>query len=126
MLISRRRFAASMAGVAGGVGRLCALPPRPKLFVIIVSEQFRQDYLERVAPRLGVAGLRRMIAQGAYFPNCRLAATGFSACGLATLATGAYPQVHGIVADRWYDRRSGMPVKARSDMLEASVLADAI
>jgi predicted AlkP superfamily pyrophosphatase or phosphodiesterase len=53
-----------------------------------------------------------------------MAAGGFSASGLATLATGAYPQLHGIVADRWYDRKSKAPIQARADLLEATTLAD--
>ena len=124
MLISRRSFAAGLAAAAAWLpDHLKALPAHPKLFVIIISEQFRQVYLERAEGGLDSGGFRRLIEQGAYFPNCRLASSGFSATGLASLVTGAYPQLHGIIADQWYDRTSSAPVKARTEMLQAGVLA---
>lgn len=36
----------------------------------------------------------------------------FTSSGAATLATGAYPETHGIVADSWYDKRSREVVQA--------------
>ena len=48
--LSRRRFAAfSTAWLAGSFSatRLAAIPPRPKLFILLVAEQFRADYLAR-------------------------------------------------------------------------------
>ena len=126
MDISRRRFAAgALAGLAGYLpGRLQALRPRPKLFVFLIAEQFRQIYLDRAGSLLATGGFRELMTKGAYFRDCRLAASGFTATGLATLATGAYPQLHGIVADQWYDRRSHSLTKARGEMLEATTLAD--
>ncbi|MGC9949600.1 MAG: alkaline phosphatase family protein [Bryobacteraceae bacterium] len=126
MPISRRRFAAgALAGLAGYLpGRLQALRPRPKLFVILIAEQFRQLYLDRAASLLTPGGFRELVAKGAYYPDCRLAASGFTATGLATLATGAYPNLHGIVADQWYDRRTKALTQARAELLEATTLAD--
>src|SRR5689334_21837610 len=101
MQISRRRFAtAALAGLAGGLpGRLLAVRPRPRLFVFLIAEQFRQIYLDRAANRLSAGGFRELMSKGVHYPDCRLAASGFTSSGLATLATGAYPQLHGIVAD---------------------------
>lgn len=99
---------------------------RPKLFVVLVAEQFRQVYLERNARLPENGGFRRLMEEGAYYPNCRLAASSFTAGGLATLATGAYPQLHGIVAEQWYDRQTHAAVTARREMLEATTLADEI
>ena len=105
---------------------LGALRPRPKLFIFLVAEQFRQVYLDRTTRWLETGGFRRLMEEGAYYPNCRMAASGFTASGLATLATGAYPQLHGIVADRWYDRKAREAVPARGELLEATTLADEI
>jgi hypothetical protein len=72
------------------------------------------------------SGFSKLLSGGIYYPNCQVCASSFTASGLATLVTGAYPQLHGIVADRWYDRKA-IPhtvVKARADLLEASTLAD--
>lgn len=126
MLISRRRFAAgALAAAAAYLPKgLRALQPRPKLFIFLVAEQFRQIYLERAAPRLAPAGFRELLTKGMFYPNCRLAASSFTASALATLATGSYPQLHGIVADQWYDRKTQSVVKARGEMLEATTLAD--
>jgi hypothetical protein len=126
MPISRRRFAAgALAGLAGYLpGRLQALRPRPKLFVILIAEQFRQLYLDRAGSLLTPGGFRELMTKGVYYPDCRLAASGFTATGLATLATGAYPNLHGIVADQWYDRRTQALTQARAEMLEATTLAD--
>jgi len=126
MAISRRRFAAgALAGLAGcPPGRLRALRPRPKLFVFLIAEQFRQLYLNRAGDLLTPGGFRELMTKGVYFPDCRLAASGFTATGLATLATGAYPSLHGIVADQWYDRQTHALTKARAEMLEATTLAD--
>jgi len=128
MDISRRQFAAgALTGLAGYLpGRLQALRPRPNLFVFLIAEQFRQLYLDRAGSRLAPGGFRELMTKGVYYPNCRLAASGFTATGLATLATGAYPDLHGIVADQWYDRRTHSLTKARAEMLEAATLADEI
>jgi hypothetical protein len=126
MDISRRRFAAgALAALAGSLpGRLQALRPRPKLFVFLIAQQFRQLYLDRTGNLLAPGGFRELMTKGVYYPDCRLAASGFTATGLATLATGAYPSVHGIVAGQWYDRKTHVLTKARAEMLEATTLAD--
>jgi len=126
MAISRRHFAATLAaGLAGGLPeRLPALRSRPKLFVFLIAEQFRQVYLERSAHLLVAGGFKRLMEEAVYYPDCRLDAASFTAGGLATLATGAYPQLHGIVADQWYDRKAHSPTTASATLLEATTLAD--
>ena len=114
-----------MAGLAGYLpSRLQALRPPPKLFVFLIAEQFRQLYLDRAGGLLAPGGFRELMTKGVYYPDCRLAASGFTGTGLATLATGAYPSLHGIVADRWYDRQTHALAKARAELLEATTLAD--
>jgi hypothetical protein len=126
MPISRRQFASgALAGLAGCLpSRLQALRARPKLFVFLIAEQFRQLYLDRAGNLLAPGGFRELMTKGVYYPDCRLAASGFTATGLATLATGAYPNLHGIVAGQWYDRRTHTFAQARAEMLEATTLAD--
>src|SRR4026208_340041 len=103
MLVSRRRFAALTAtGRAAIRAWASAWRPRPKLIVLLIAEQFRSDYLDLLGNFLANGGFRRLTAQGAFFPQCQMVSTTFTSGGLATLSTGAYPQVHGIVADSWY------------------------
>jgi hypothetical protein len=123
MLVSRRRFAAfAAAGVAAIPTTLRAARPRPKLIVLLIAEQFRSDYLDIFSNFLGQGGFRRLMEDGAYFPECQMAASTFTSSGLATISTGAYPQVHGIVADAWYDRATRKPVSATLEALEATTI----
>ncbi|MBS1857154.1 MAG: alkaline phosphatase family protein [Acidobacteria bacterium] len=96
---------------------------RPKLLVLVVLEQLRPDLLEAISPVLIAGGLRRVLSRGVQFPDCRNLASTFPASSLATLATGAWPAQHGIVADAWYDRTSKAPVRASSEMLLASTFS---
>lgn len=90
--------------------------PRPKLTVLLVAEQFRPDYLDRHRPSFSNGGFNRLLKGGAVFRQCRHAymAT-FPASGAAVIATGAYPELTGIVAERWYDRRNRRVVSAVED-----------
>jgi predicted AlkP superfamily pyrophosphatase or phosphodiesterase len=77
---------------------------RPKLIVMIVIDQFPYNYLVRFRPYF-VQGGFNMLLGGANFIACRyddaITATG---PGHAALATGAYPDVNGIIGNAWYDR----------------------
>ena len=119
--ISRRAFSASLAAAAAS--RVRARTPRPKLAVLIVLEQFRPDYLDAVRSQLSPAGFLQLMEKGAYFPDCRHNASTFSSAALATLATGAWPAQHGIVADSWYDRAARRAVRASDEALRATTLA---
>jgi hypothetical protein len=92
----------------------------------LIAEQFRSDYLDLFSNFLVPGGFRRLIEDGAYFPECQMAASTFTSGGLATVSTGAYPQVHGIVADSWYDRVTRQPVSAAPEALQATTLAEQI
>src|SRR5712692_7447541 len=121
--LSRRRFAATLAGSLGAA-RLAAVPPRPKLFVLLVAEQFRSDYLSQFSGQFGPGGFRRLMEEGAFLPDCRMASSSFSATGLATIATGAYAEAHGIVAESWYDAASKKIIAAGASLNQADTLAD--
>lgn len=64
-----------------------------------------------------------MLYGGSRFTDCRNLASSFPASSLSTLATGAWPSQHGIVADRWYDRSGKNEVRASSELLLATTLA---
>lgn len=91
-----------------------APPPKTRLCVLVIAEQFRADYLDRYAPYFGAAGFQRLLADGAYFPVCRHAASSFSSTAIATLLTGAWPDAHGVVADQWFDPDERRAVLASS------------
>ena len=122
MDICRRNFGACiLAGLGSGLlNRTFALPPRPKLLVLVVLEQIRPDYLDSIWGQVTPGGFRRLIENGAYFPDCRHLACTFPFSSLATLATASWPAQHGIVADRWYDRKERGPSRASSEALLAT------
>ena len=82
----------------------------------------RQDHWDSVADQFAAGGLRHILSKGAHFPDCRHLASTFTASTLATLATGAWPAQHGIVADSWYDRTVRGPVGASQEALLATTL----
>jgi hypothetical protein len=121
MRICRRTFGRFVLG--GLAGRCFALPKRPKLLVLVVLNQLSGIYLENIRAQLAPGGLRRLLEKGAYFPDCRNLASTFPASSLATVATGAWPAQHGIVADAWFDASTGTRVEAVEELLCATTLA---
>lgn len=94
--------------------------PVPRLTVLIVAEQFRADYLQRYGSDFSDAGLRRLMDSGAWLRRSRVGPASYTAAATATLATGADPSSHGIVADAWYNARTRKLVDAVSDRNEPS------
>ena len=79
-------------------------PRRPKLLLIIVIDQFRYDYLVRFRQKFVAGGFNLLLTGGASFADCRYDyASTATGPGHASLFTGAYPNVHGIIGNEWYD-----------------------
>ncbi len=92
------------------------LPKRPKLVVVLVIDQFRYDYLMRFRPYFVKGGFNRLLDSGAVFGDCRYNdASTLTGPGHATLLTGAYPNVHGIIENNWYDRQQRREVYCVED-----------
>ena len=125
MGICRRQFGSlTLGGLAAGA---FAAPPRPpKLLVLVVVEQLRPDHLDAVLSRSGPGGLRKLLDKGAHFPDCRHLASTFPATSVATLATGAWPSQHGIVAGTWFDTAARKPAGASSESLLATTLCEQV
>jgi len=88
---------------------------RPRLVVLVVIDQFREEYLRRFEPFFD-GGFRRLLTHGAVFTNCQYEhAPTVTAPGHATIATGAMPALHGIISNEWYDRAAGQIVTSVSD-----------
>src|SRR5262249_40903347 len=121
MGICRREFGACL--LAGAARALVGATARPKLLVIVVLEQFRPDYLEPIRNQLAPGGFRRIAEKGAIFNNCYHEASTFGSSAIATLATGAWPAQHGIVADLWYERSLKQPIPPTDEDLLATTLA---
>jgi predicted AlkP superfamily pyrophosphatase or phosphodiesterase len=87
-----------------------------RLVVGIVIDQFRYDYLTRFEDQFGEGGFRRLLNDGAVFANAHYIHTPtYTACGHATLMSGAPPAMNGIIGNEWYDRDSGKRVTSVND-----------
>lgn len=79
----------------------------PRLTLIITVDAFGSDVMLRMRPRMR-GGIASLLNQGAVFPTARYDyAKAVTAAGHATLATGANPWRHGIVANRVLNRTTG-------------------
>src|SRR4051794_35350222 len=84
---------------------------RPRLAVLVVFDQMRGDYPSRWRSLFGEGGFARLAEEGAWFQDCHYPyGNTFTAPGHATCATGCSPDVHGIVANEWYDIKAGEEV----------------
>jgi hypothetical protein len=80
----------------------------PKLVLHITVDQLRGDLPMRFKDRLGKGGFRYLLESGTHYNNAHYQhANTETAVGHATLATGADPSRHGIVANDWIDQDTG-------------------
>ena len=82
--------------------------PAPRLVLQITVDQLRGDLPGRYRDRLGAGGFRYLMEQGVWYADAHYQhANTETAVGHATLATGADPSRHGIVANDWIDAQTG-------------------
>jgi predicted AlkP superfamily pyrophosphatase or phosphodiesterase len=88
----------------------------PKIVLGIVVENMRPDYVERYWNRFQEDGFKKLWSGGTRFADFRmLQPIQNCASGTATLFTGTYPLVHGIIDNTWYDRKEGKAVNCVAD-----------
>jgi hypothetical protein len=96
----------------------------PRLLVIVTIDQCRADYLDRFLPLLPEGGLRRLLAEGAVFPDAAHTHTVTStAPGHAAIATGCLPARAGVPENEFLDERGkrSSPVADKDSQLVGSV-----
>ena len=94
---------------------------RPRLIVMIVVDQMRADYLDVFANRWkhGFATLR---SEGAVFDRAEYPYMNTVTCpGHATIGTGTFPHVHGMILNGWWDRTRRAPVSCTDDASSPAV-----
>lgn len=80
----------------------------PRLVLQITVDQLRGDLPGRFANRLPDGGFRYLMEKGTWYTDAHyLHANTETAAGHASLATGADPSRHGIVANDWIDQSTG-------------------
>jgi predicted AlkP superfamily pyrophosphatase or phosphodiesterase len=99
---------------------------RPKLVLQITVDQLRADLLWRFHDSFADGGFRYLLENGTVYDNAHHAhANTETIVGHATLATGAHPSVHGMVANVWYDRATGHTVYNIEDPRYSLLSSDA-
>ena len=94
---------------------LPAPPPKPKLVLAIVIDQFRYDYLLRFRKDY-TSGFARMLDHGVSYSDAHyLHSFTVTAVGHSTFLSGATPSISGIIGNEWYDRRTKQTVTSVSD-----------
>ena len=85
-----------------------AASPKPRLILQITVDQLRGDFPGRYADRLPEGGFRYLMEKGTWYIDAHYRhANTETAVGHASLATGADPSRHGIVANDWIDQSTG-------------------
>ncbi|WP_454887009.1 alkaline phosphatase family protein [Sphingomonas oryzagri] len=107
------RFTMIAAGLATavGVGAAQAAPPpaKPKLIVAISVDQFSSELYRRYLPSY-TAGLRTL-SGGIAFPVGYQSHAATETCpGHSTILTGMHPSHTGIVANNWFDVKTGSSI----------------
>ena len=112
----RRSASLAAAALAATLVASAAQPAAPpKLVVILVVDQMRADYVDRFRHEW-TDGLDRIVTSGAWFTDAAFPyLTTVTCAGHATIATGAFPHVHGVFQNAWWDRVRGQQVTCTED-----------
>jgi predicted AlkP superfamily pyrophosphatase or phosphodiesterase len=95
---------------------------KPKLVVGIVIDQMRNDYIYRYWNRYGNGGFKRLVREGYYFKNAHYNyIPTYTGPGHSSIYTGATPRSHGIIANDWFVKKTGMTVYCTQDTSVRSV-----
>lgn len=89
----------------------------PRLVVQLVIDQLRGDLIIRHHQQFGKDGFNYLLAhaldyRSAYHPH----ANTVTCVGHATIATGSYPSLHGIISNDWYDATTKKSINCVEDI----------
>lgn len=89
---------------------------RPKLVVGIVIDQMRYDYLNKFEKYYGDTGFKRLMKDGANFTFAHYNyVPTYTGPGHASIYTGSVPNIHGIISNDWYNKKTGKFVNCVED-----------
>jgi predicted AlkP superfamily pyrophosphatase or phosphodiesterase len=82
-------------------------PLQPKLILQITVDQLRGDLPDKFMKNMGSGGFRYLKEKGIWYNNAHYGHSNTeTVVGHTSLATGADPAVHGMVANVWFDRKT--------------------
>jgi arylsulfatase A-like enzyme len=84
---------------------------RPRLILQLTVDQLRGDLINRFGKGMTESGFNYLLKNGAVFTDAHHRhANTETIVGHTTLATGADPAVHGMIANLWFDRKAGTQI----------------
>lgn len=93
-----------------------AVPTAPRLVVSITIDQLRSDYLDAFVALYGEKGFKRLWQEGRIYNQISYDfARTDRASAVAAIYTGTVPFKNGIVANRWMDRTTLLPMDCVED-----------
>lgn len=100
------RCSVAMVLFALGVPASAKAPPKPKLIVTLVVDQFAADLFQQYRPTYHT-GMKRLSAGVTYINGYQSHAATETCPGHSTILTGRHPAATGIIANSWYQRAEG-------------------
>ncbi|MDI9819873.1 MULTISPECIES: alkaline phosphatase family protein [unclassified Legionella] len=95
---------------------LFADSPKPRLILQLVVDQLRGDLLYQYQQNFAADGFNYLLAHGINYRNAHHSHANTVTCaGHATIATGSYPALHGIIDNNWYNRQTHQPIYCVED-----------
>lgn len=90
---------------------------QPQLIVQIVVDQLRGDLIYHYQKQFGDKGFNYLINHGLDYHNTHHPHANTTTCaGHATIATGSYPSLHGIINNDWFDRKTKRTIYCVEDL----------
>ena len=99
------RWIAAACMMVAAMPAAVAAPPPPKLVVAIVVDQFSAELFQRY--RASFTGGLKRLGDGIAFTGYQSHAATETCPGHSTILTGRHPAATGIVANTWFDARTG-------------------
>lgn len=89
----------------------------PQLIVQIVVDQLRGDRLLTYRQQFGENGFNYLFKHGINYQNTHQPHANTTTCaGHATISTGSYPAMHGIVNNHWFDKKLQKTIYCMEDL----------
>lgn len=94
----------------------------PRLIIQLVVDQLRGDLIAQHQQQFSNNGFNYLLSHGINYNNAHHPHANTTTCtGHATIATGSYPALHGVVNNDWFDRKSKKMIYCMED-LNAKIL----
>lgn len=89
------------------------LPEAPRLILFVVVDELSEDQLLLIQPKLSNKGIIRLSRDGMRFMGAYSSdLSAYPGTRITSLYTGCTPSCHGVVGERWLDRKTGRFVNA--------------